>query len=105
MQEASNLVNMVVYSLPDDYYNTYIDELKRVSLEDLRKSAVENIYPDNIIFTVVGNRDKILNQLSDAGLGEVIEVDNLPRKFINHKRFVLRIDFYFRISCGTISEG
>ena len=82
MQEASNLVNMVVYSLPDDYYNTYIDELKRVSLEDVRKSAVENIHPGNIIFTIVGNRDKILNQLSDGGF-EVVEVDYFGERIVS----------------------
>jgi zinc protease len=82
MQEASNLVNLVIYSLPDNYYNTYIDEIMNVSLDDVKKAALENIHPDEIIFTVVGNRDKIFNQLSDAGFGEVIEVDHFGDKIL-----------------------
>jgi zinc protease len=82
MQEASNLVNLVIYSLPDNYYNTYIDELKTVSLEDVKKAAVENIHPDEIIFTIVGNRNKISSQLKDVGLGEVVEVDHFADKVI-----------------------
>jgi zinc protease len=82
MQEASNLVNLVIYSLPDNYYNTYIDELKDVSLEDVKKAAAANIHPNDLIFTVVGNREKIFNQLSDAGFGDMVEVDHFADRII-----------------------
>lgn len=73
-QIAANLTGMVVHSLPDDYFNTYIDNIKNVTLDDVN-SAVKYISPENSTVVLVGEKEKIIPQLGDEWKDMIIEVD------------------------------
>ena len=73
-QIASNLTGMVIHSLPDNYFNTYIDNVKNVSLEDVNEAS-KYISPENSIVVLVGEKEKILSQLDSASTHEIVEVN------------------------------
>ncbi|MCX6149630.1 MAG: pitrilysin family protein [Ignavibacteriales bacterium] len=72
---ARNLTNKVIHSLPDDYFNTYIENITKVSLEEAILSANENIFENELVIVIVGDKNILQNQLKDLNLGEIIEVD------------------------------
>lgn len=74
-QIARNLTNMIIYSLPDDYFNNYINNIKKVELAEVEKAAVENIFPENLIILTVGDKKVILPQLKQICEGSIIELD------------------------------
>ncbi len=74
-QIASNLTGMVIYSLPEDYFNTYIENIVGVSVEDVNSAAVKNIFPDDLSIVLVGDKEKLRPQLKDAGFPDAVEVN------------------------------
>jgi zinc protease len=75
-QIATQLANVLLYGLPDDYFDTYIDNIYRVSTEDVKKVATECLHPSKVAVVVVGDFKKIKTPLENLGIGEVIEVDH-----------------------------
>lgn len=74
-QIASNLIGMIKYSLPVDYFNKYLDNVKNVSKEDINGITKKNIFPDKLLITVVGDKEKLLKQAGDFNLSKIVEVD------------------------------
>ena len=74
-QVSANLVSLVLHSLPDNYFDTYIDSLSKLKLEDINKAVVENIHPDKLSVLAVGDKNLILKQLQELNISEVIELD------------------------------
>lgn len=70
-QIASNLTAKYIFSLPDDYFNNYIEKIKSVSLEEVNKAAENNIFPEESVILIVGDKNKISGQLENLNLGEV----------------------------------
>jgi len=61
---ASFALNTVRYNLPDDYYNTYLERLSKVSVEDVRAMARKYIKPDKAHILVVGDKTQVAEKLS-----------------------------------------
>ncbi len=74
-QIASNVLGQIIHSLPDDYFKTYIDEIKKVTQERVVKAAEDNLFPDKLTTVIVGSKEKILGQLKDIYQGEITELD------------------------------
>lgn len=74
-QIGRSLANKVINSLPDDYFNTYINNIKQVTLEEVYEAARTNIFPEELIILVVGNRELVLPQLESLGCGSITELD------------------------------
>jgi zinc protease len=74
-QIAKNLTNMVIYDLPDDYYDTYINKIKKVELEEVEAAARNNIFPDKLFVLAVGDKKTVLPQLKGISEGNIIELD------------------------------
>jgi predicted Zn-dependent peptidase len=72
---AGSVSSMVKYELPEDYYQTYDQEVRSLSLDDVRKNAVAMIHPDDINWFIVGDKAKIIEGLEQAGFSEIIEID------------------------------
>ena len=69
-----SLQNLVMYNLPDNYYETYIQKIKALNTDIITNTAVKTLHPDNIVWVVVGDRAKI-----EKGLKEL----NYEIKFID----------------------
>ena len=72
-------VNNEYLGLPADAFNKYIEELQKVTIEDIQRVAREYIQPDNLQVLIVGNKASIEDQLNQ--LGEFNEIDiTIPRR-------------------------
>ncbi|MBD3257974.1 insulinase family protein [candidate division GN15 bacterium] len=68
---AGQLADNVTYSLPLDTWQTYVDRLNSVSVDDALSAAEKYIKPDELLIVVVGDREKIEPGIRELGLGEV----------------------------------
>lgn len=56
-------VNKFRYNLPDDYYETYLEKLNAVTVEDIQAMAQKYIKPESAYIFVVGNKDEVAESL------------------------------------------
>ena len=66
---------IVAYDLSDDYWDTYAENLRNLSLAQVAESAENIIKPDNLVWVVVGDREIIEPRIRDLELGEIINLD------------------------------
>ncbi|HEX8293439.1 MAG TPA: insulinase family protein [Pyrinomonadaceae bacterium] len=72
-QIANQLELIVTYDLPDTYFNSYIERVQAVTLEDVTRVASRYLQPDRMAVVVVGDRKAIEQGLRSLdGLGERI---------------------------------
>jgi predicted Zn-dependent peptidase len=70
-QIATQLELIVTYDLPDTYFNSYIERVQAVTLEDVSRVANRYLQPDRMAVVIVGDRRAIeqglrsLDQLGD----------------------------------------
>ena len=79
-QTTANLTSKAIFSLSDDYFDTYIDNIKNVELEDVNKAAIENIFPENLVIVIVGDKNKIFESLEELKCGTINQVDLFGEK-------------------------
>jgi predicted Zn-dependent peptidase len=80
-QIANGLELIVTYDLPDTYFNSYIERVQGVTLEDINRVANRYLQPDRMAVVIVGDRQKIeqgLRSLDDLG-NHINVVDNEGR--------------------------
>ncbi len=70
-QIAGKLAEMVVYDLPANYFNTYIDRVLGVSQADVTRAGRTTIDPERLVIVVVGDRAAIEKDVTALGLGPV----------------------------------
>ena len=76
-QVASNFIGKVIYDLPENYFDTYVDKINSVSVEDVNKAAMDNIFPNLATTILVGDKIKIMSQLEGHDFGEAVVVDKI----------------------------
>jgi zinc protease len=81
-QVASNIVSKIIHNLPDDYFETYLQNLSAIKLEDVNKAASLSIYPDGLITVLIGDSNRIIKQINGDEPGEtgVADYDDLFSK-------------------------
>jgi len=68
---AGALGEMVVYKLPDTYFNTYVDQVLTVTKKGVEAAAKKYIVPDNMLIVIVGDRAKIEEGVKKVNLGKI----------------------------------
>lgn len=71
-QLASRIAEMIVHDLPEDYYRSYRDRVRRVALADAVGAARCHIRPGELCTVVVGDAEAVAPQLEGLGAGEVV---------------------------------
>ena len=74
---AAQLAELVVYRLPDDYWNGYADQVGKVTAEDVRQMAERYMDPARATLVLVGTPSVVKPQLERLELG-VLEVRPPP---------------------------
>jgi zinc protease len=74
-QIAANISSKVIHNLPDDYFETYVNKINSLSLDDVNKIANNSIYPDELITVLVGDSKSIFSQLSEKEFGEITTLE------------------------------
>lgn len=67
---ADMLADMVLYNLPDDYFNKYVDKVLGVSKDDVTRVAKKYIDPEKVAIVVVGDRKEIEKGVRGLKLGK-----------------------------------
>jgi zinc protease len=58
-QIATQIEELVIYGLPDDYFNRYTERILAVTPVDVERVARKYINPDNLAFVIVGDRKEV----------------------------------------------
>jgi zinc protease len=77
---ANSLGAMVRYGYDDDYWDTYAERIRSLSLGEVAKAAEDYVQPDRLVWVVVGDREKIEDEVRALEFGEVafLDVDGNP---------------------------
>ena len=74
-QVAGALQSIVLYGLPDDYYERYIQNLASVTREDVKSVARRTLDPGTMAVLVVADANGTKSGLGSLGRGEVVMLD------------------------------
>ena len=72
---AGSITNIVQFGLPDDYYETYAGKVRALKTSDVNSAAKEVVRPGNLVWIVVGDRQKIESGVRELSLGDLHVVD------------------------------
>jgi predicted Zn-dependent peptidase len=70
-QIAAQLQEMVVYNLPDYYFNAYTTKIMAVTPQDVQRVAQKYIDPDTMAIVLVGDREQIQQKVAALNLGPI----------------------------------
>lgn len=68
---ASHLEEMIVYKLPDDYFERYVQNIEAVTAADVQKATATYIQPKKFAVVVVGDRKQIEPKIRPLNLGPI----------------------------------
>ena len=71
-----SIAEMVQYGLPDDHFNTYTERVRSLNTNQVNAAAQEVLRPENLVWVVVGDREKIEASVRELGLGEIQLLDS-----------------------------
>jgi len=71
-----DIATIVRYGLDDNYWDTYADTVQAVNLEQVNKTAKENLNPDQMIWVVVGDMQQVGEKIEALKLGKIVYLDN-----------------------------
>lgn len=64
---ANFALNTAIYNLPADYYNTYLQKVQAVTIEDVKATAQKYLKPENAYINVVGKASEVAESLKQFG--------------------------------------
>jgi zinc protease len=67
-QISGQLSNLLIYGLPDTYFNDYIAKVNAVTVADVNRVANKYLDPSNMAIVIVGDKSVIEGKLQDLGL-------------------------------------
>jgi len=80
---VSQSINEIIeFKLAPDYYSTYAGRIKALAVNNLNEAATKVVKPENLIWIIVGDRQKIEKGIRELNIGEVqiIDADGNPVK-------------------------
>ena len=72
---GNSVGEIVKFELADDYYQTYGDRVKGLSVDDVRQISQKMVQPKQLRWFIVGDKDKILPGLKELGMEQVVMID------------------------------
>ncbi|MBK8550596.1 MAG: insulinase family protein [Ignavibacteria bacterium] len=70
---ASKVINLKLYDLEEDYYNTYIQRVNRLSMGEIRDAAVKYLHPEKLVISIAGNVKEIEDDMKVFGEVEIVK--------------------------------
>ena len=76
----ADIVQLVRFGLPDDYWETYAAAVRELTLAEIRAEADRVLQPDRLIWVVVGDRERIEESIRELDLGPIrfLDADGNP---------------------------
>ena len=77
---GGTLYQMVTFGLDDNYYNTFPERVRAMTLDDVNKAAQALIHPGSLTWVIVGDRAKIEEGIRSLNLGtlQALDADGNP---------------------------
>ncbi len=72
---SGSLSNIVRYDLPENYYETYAENIMALTDDGVANAARTLIHPDRLVWVIVGDRAKIENSIKELNYGSVYHID------------------------------
>ncbi|MFW5973471.1 MAG: M16 family metallopeptidase, partial [Bacteroidota bacterium] len=72
---ASSVSEIVQYGLPHDFYETYAGTVRALVLDDMEVAAQTTVRPEDMVWIVVGDREKVEPGLRELNVGEIQYID------------------------------
>ncbi len=76
---AGALAGLVVYGLPDDYFDRYRENIRAVTSADVLAAARQHLHPDTLQLTVVGDPKAVRAPLERLEIGPTLVFDSEGR--------------------------
>jgi zinc protease len=75
-----SLEDMVTFGLEDNYFETYAQRVRGLTIPDATAAARETIRPDHLVWVIVGDRSKIEAGIRELNFGEIrfLDADGKP---------------------------
>jgi predicted Zn-dependent peptidase len=73
---AGALAGLVIYGLPDDYFDQYRSRIRSVTGADVIEAARAHLHPEQLQVTVVGDAEKVRAPLEALALGPLSSYDS-----------------------------
>ncbi len=74
------IVNQYLYGLPENYLQTYRDNVNAVTADDVQRIAVKHVRPDEVAIVIVGDAEEVLPQAREyADLVEIFDTEGVPQ--------------------------
>ncbi len=79
---TGDLVQILRFGLPDDYWDGYPDTLRNLQPEQVEQGVASIIDPNEMVWVVVGDRAKIEEAIRTSGIGELryLDADGEPMR-------------------------
>lgn len=71
---AGAIASALINELPGDWFSTYRDRVREVTVEDVHRAAVNHVDPSRLMVLAVGDPATIEEPLKNLGLGDVVVV-------------------------------
>lgn len=76
-QIASNLSLLAIHDLPLNYFNYYLENINRVSIEEINAAAVNNIKVEELSIVLVGEKDRLMNDFQSKNFSNIKFLDDI----------------------------
>jgi zinc protease len=76
---AAALSVLVIHGLPEDYYDTYRDRVRAMTVEQILQAAQRYLHPDSLQMIAVGDPATIKGPLETLGFGKTTVYDTLGK--------------------------
>ncbi|MCP4661530.1 MAG: insulinase family protein [bacterium] len=70
-----SIVELARFGLPDDFWATYAERVRGLTVAEVSQAAAELLRPEGILWVVVGDRAMIEGGVRELGFGEIRYVD------------------------------
>lgn len=74
-QTAMYLIGKIIHDLPDDYFNTYIESISKLTYQEIKDATIKHLNNENTVIVLVGDKEKITKLLADSDYSVCQQVD------------------------------
>ena len=78
-QITGRRVEAISYGLPGDYWQTYADEVRAVTPDDVRRAAQKYLRPEGLVLLAVGDVARFADELGEFGSVEVTPAEPVAK--------------------------
>lgn len=72
---ATKAINLKLFGLGDDYYNTYIRTVNSITADDIHETARKYLHPDKLVISIAGDVENLEQKVSEFGRPEISEAN------------------------------